>query len=118
MASQCDSAKIFELQSNAIQFRKWNANESDIDFTSHTKRAAVVALERELTETQRLYYTAYYLSGFSIPKIAGMYGVNKSTVSRTLTRASKRLARVLRYSAPHLMNQTADTKNRRAEDGK
>jgi RNA polymerase sigma factor (sigma-70 family) len=118
MASQCDSATIFELQSNANQFREWNANEPDVDFVSHAKRAAATALERELTETQRLYYIAYYLNGISMPEIADMYGVNKSTVSRTLTRATLRMARVLRYSAPHLLNQNADTKNRRVKDGK
>lgn len=117
MASQYSNAEVFEFQSNAEQFRKWNANEADADFVSHSKRAAAAALERELTETQRLYYIGYYLSGISIPEIAKIYGVNKSTVSRTLSRATKRLARVLRYSAPHMLNMTADTKNRRADNG-
>lgn len=115
MASQYSSAEIFEFQSDAEQFKKWNANEEEADYVSHSKRAAAAALERELTETQKLYYVAYYLSGISIPEIAEIYGVNKSTVSRTLSRATKRLARVLRYSAPHLLNQPAVAKNRRAD---
>lgn len=108
-------AEILEHHSDANQFREWSANEADVDFVSHAKRAAATALERELTETQRLYYIAYYLDGISMPEIADMYGVNKSTVSRTLTRATKRMARVLAYSAPHLLNQIADTKNRRVK---
>lgn len=110
--------EIFQLQSDAIQFKEWNANEGDADFVSHSKKAVIIAFNEELTEKQKLYYTMYHLQGISIPKIASMLGVNRSTVSRTITRARRKLARVLRYSAPHLMNQKPEKRNRRVRDGK
>ena len=117
MASQYSSAEIFELQSNEHQFREWDANEADADFVAHTKKAAVLAFERELSEKQKQYYAAYYLDGFSMAEIANIYGVCKATVSRTITRANSKLRTVLRYSAPHLMYQSCTTRNRRIKDG-
>ena len=117
MASQYSSAEIFQLQCNEHQFKEFYANEADVDFVSHIKKAAAIAFGRELSEKQKQYYAAYYLDGFSMDKIANIYGVNKSTVSRTITRANKKLRTVLRYSAPHLMNQAGTTRNRRTSYG-
>ena len=94
------SAEIFELQANKRQFSEWNENEPEVDFVNHAKVAALAAINQELTEVQKRYYIMYHLDGISIPKIAELEGVNRSTVSRTLTRASKKLARILRYAAP------------------
>lgn len=118
MASQYSSAEIFELQCNEHQFREWDANEADVDFVSHTKKAAAVAFERELSEKQKQYYAAYYFDGLSMAEIANIYCVNKATVSRTITRANKKLRTILRYSAPHLMMQDSTIRNRRTNYGK
>lgn len=114
MASQYSSAEIFDMQCNDHQFREWDASEADVDFVSHAKKAAAVAFGRELSEKQQQYYAAYYLNGLSMAEIASIYGVNKATVSRTITRANKKLQTVLRYSAPHLMMQDCTLRNRRA----
>ena len=60
------------------------------------KRANRVIRE-ELTQNQREILLAYYIHNQTIPKIAEERGVNKSTVSRTLHRAEKKLRRYLRY---------------------
>lgn len=118
MASQLSSSEIMEIRLNERQFREWDADTPDADFVSHAKKAAAVAFERELTETQKRYYDAYYFQGISIPDIATQYGVNRATVSKVLKKANERLARVLRYSAPHLLNQPVTKRNRRIGYGK
>ena len=54
-------------------------------------------IERELTPLQKEPLIAYYFQQESIPKIAARRGVNKSTVSRTLKAAERRLRQYLRY---------------------
>jgi RNA polymerase sigma factor (sigma-70 family) len=117
MARGYSSSEIFELQSNAIQFKKWSESDEQVDFVKHLKTTSLLAIKEELSEKQMLYFTMYYLNGISIKEIAEMNGVNKSTVSRTITRGKRRLAKVLRYAAPHVMNAPITTRNRRSEDG-
>ena len=54
-------------------------------------------IDAELTEKQRQAVTGYYMEGKNIPELAREYGVNKSTISRTLKRAEQRLRRCLKY---------------------
>ena len=54
-------------------------------------------IERELTPLQKETLIAYYFQQESIPRIAQRRGVNKSTVSRTLKSAERRLRQYLRY---------------------
>ena len=56
------------------------------------------ARESELTERQRQMLHLYYDRGHSMTKIAMELAVNKSTVSRTLARARRRLYQCLKYS--------------------
>ena len=113
MASSYSSSEIFEFQANAKALEEWDANEGDADFIAHCKKAVQVAVDRELTGRQRQVYLLYYLDGISIPQIAGQFGVNKSSVSRMLRRANEKLARVMRYAAPHLLHAQAVRRNRR-----
>ena len=67
-------------------------------FPPEIQRARVQrVMEQELTEKQRRVIEDHYLRGMRVTDIASLYGVNKSTVSRTLRRAMKRLRRSLRY---------------------
>ena len=113
MASALSSAEIFELNANALQFKKWNENEPEVDFVSHAKKCVLYAIDKELTERQRQFFTLYFVEGKSMEHIANEMGVNKSTVSRTVTSAKKKIARVLVYSAPHLINAKLQERNRR-----
>lgn len=54
-------------------------------------------IERELTQTQQEVIIAYYFQDKTIPEIAAERGVQKSSVSRCLKRAEKRVRRCLRY---------------------
>lgn len=56
------------------------------------------ALDTDLTPTQREIVISYYFEGKNILQIASEKGVNKSSVSKVLARARKRLKRVLKYS--------------------
>ena len=70
-------------------------NENDI---RRLKRNLRVAREEELTARQREMLRLRYEEEMSVTEIARMLGVNKSTVSRTITRAKHRLYRCLRYA--------------------
>ena len=54
-------------------------------------------IRTELTAIERETLTAYYFQEMTVEEIARMRGVNKSTVSRTLRRAEKRLQQYLKY---------------------
>ena len=54
-------------------------------------------LNQELTPAQREVYTAHYLQGMSIPAIARMRGVNKTTVYRGFYRAERKMRKFLMY---------------------
>lgn len=57
-----------------------------------------LAVAAELTPHQQQVLELYIDQGMSMSGIARLLGVNKSTVSRTLRRALRRLERALRYS--------------------
>lgn len=54
--------------------------------------------EIELTPRQREMLFMHYEQGLRVTQIAAALGVNKSTVSRTISRAEARLKRYLRYA--------------------
>ena len=54
-------------------------------------------IEMELTQKQRETILAYYFQDKTIPEIAEERGVHKSSVSRCLRRAERKLRLCLRY---------------------
>lgn len=56
------------------------------------------AMERELTPRQQEMMRLRFGEGYSVTDIAQQLGVNKSTVSRSITRAQEKLRRFLVYS--------------------
>ena len=60
-------------------------------------RRILRVMEEELTENQRSYLSAYYFDEQSPSQIARRFGVNRSTVLRTLQRAETRIRRHLTY---------------------
>lgn len=113
MASALSSAEIFQIASDKLQFEKWNTNEPEAEFVYHAKKCVMLAIEKELTERQRLFFTMYFVDGKTMQQIADEIGVSKPTVSKTVSAAKKKLAKVLRYSAPHLINANVQERNRR-----
>jgi len=61
------------------------------------KKAVMGAIKHELSEKQQSTLLMYYFEGKSIPEIAQLQGVNKSTVSRSLKSAKDKLGRILGY---------------------
>lgn len=55
-------------------------------------------MTEELTTRQQEMLQMYYYEGLNMTQIAARLGVNKSTVSRTLCRARRRLHHILQYS--------------------
>ncbi len=75
------------------------------DQMNRLKRNLTHALRQDITKRQREYMMLYYGKCMSMEAIAQQYGVNKSTVSRTLKRGRQRLYRCLRYGAANLLEQ-------------
>lgn len=55
-------------------------------YRSHMIKSMKKAIREVLTSTQRDYINAYYKENMSMADIGARYGVNKSTVSRTINR--------------------------------
>jgi len=70
-------------------------NERDI---YRLKRNLRVAREQELTRRQRQLLQMQFEQKMTVTQIAEELGLNKSTVSRTLTRARQRLYKCLQYT--------------------
>ncbi|MBR2151945.1 MAG: sigma-70 family RNA polymerase sigma factor [Clostridia bacterium] len=62
------------------------------------ENAVIMAIDEELTNKQREVLLLYYFEGKSTIEIAKMLGVNKSSVSRLLSRAKMRIEKVLKYN--------------------
>ena len=75
------------------------------DQINRLKRNLTSALRQDITAKQRQYMMLYYGQNMSMEAIAKEFGVNKSTVSRTLKRGRQRLYRCLRYGAANLLEQ-------------
>ncbi len=72
--------------------------------TNKAQRKALImilhrAMRTELTATQRNYCLAYYEEGMNMKQIAARYGVDESTVSRTIRRGKRRLFKLLQVIA-------------------
>ena len=61
------------------------------------------AMKEELTPRQLYMMKLYFVDGMKMPYIAEELGINKSTVSRTLSRGKERLRRCLKYGAAGLL---------------
>lgn len=54
-------------------------------------------IENNLTERQKQMITMYYFQHMNISEIASVLGVNRSTVSRTISRGRKNIAEKMKY---------------------
>ena len=96
----------YEIESDKAAFRNWlNTGGDNADELNYTKASMKQAIREELSERQRAYMMAYY-SGMTMQQVAKKYGVNVSTVSRTIARSRDRLRRVLKYCGPALLRST------------
>ena len=65
---------------------------------SRLKRNLIRCLREDVTSKQRQVLLLYYAEGKNMREIGESLGVDKSTVSRTISRGRARLKRYLQYS--------------------
>jgi len=58
-----------------------------------------------LTPTQRTYLNLYYFEGYTMLSIGQKYGVDKSTVSRTLKRGRTNLYKYLQFTSERFLRE-------------
>ena len=80
-----------------ISYRNYMSGGSNSNRRERMKKILSAALKKELTDRERELFSAYYISGLTMPEIAAQKGVNKSTVSRAIARAKRKLRRVASY---------------------
>lgn len=78
------------------KFREETA-EGNEDRLLRLKRKLPAALQM-LLEKQRMYLLAYYSENLTMDQLADRFGVNKSTISRSVQRAKKKLRDYLWFS--------------------
>lgn len=85
-----------EVYGDMAAWLRANAEDNEND-VRRLKRNLRLAREVELTPRQRQLMQMRYEENMSVTQIADALGLDKSTVSRTITRAKQRLYKCLRY---------------------
>lgn len=88
-------SKFFESQEYAAFLnRNSTSNHDKIDIV-----AGFISdlIEEVLSDRQKKVIFDYYFKELNIPQIAKLYGVNKSTISRTKKRAENNIMRYLKF---------------------
>ena len=78
-------------------WKQLNAETND-EQLSRLKKNLTLAIQNELTPHQQRALLMRYSEGKNMTEIAGILGVSPSTVSRTISRALKRLRKALQYT--------------------
>ncbi len=87
----------------ALYARALSEENTNTEELSRVKLALFRALNEDITEKQRRYLLLYYGEGKNMVEIGQEFGVDKSTVSRTIKRGEARLRRCLRYGAKRFL---------------
>lgn len=94
-----ENTAYFDAGWIAAQTEKTESEIFGMEETAQNRSALVrEAYQTCLTETQQLYFTLYYMKGMKLREIAVQCGVSESTVSRTVTRAKRRIRHVLQFA--------------------
>lgn len=98
---------LSDLQLNHAAFKMWlqadgTDNLADLE---RAKRMLPIVLDECVTVTQRNYIMKYYLEKMSTVGIAELYGVDPSTVSRTIRRGLDKAYGYLRFVSPLFIRQ-------------
>lgn len=93
---------LSDLQLNHVAFEMWlHADGTDnlVDL-ERAKRMLPLVLDECVTVTQRNYILKYYIEKMSLAEIAEFYGVDKSTVSRTIHKGLDKAHSYLKFVSP------------------
>lgn len=91
-----------EYQLDHAAFDLWIMGEGEDNRVEldKVKRILPIVLDECYTATQKAYIMRYFVDKTPIPRIAEEYGVNKSTVSRTIRVGLDRAYGYLRFVSP------------------
>lgn len=95
---------LYDYEINKKSFDLWieESSTGNEECLQQMKRMIPVAMVECCTEKQRIYITHYFVDGMNMQEIAALYGVYKSTVSRSIKRGLRRMYDHLRFCAPEL----------------
>ena len=79
----------YDLIENYLSDRRTDPSAQDAPVKN---RLILEAIDLNLTKKQKCYIIMYYVKGMTMQEIAKVCGVNRSSVSRTIALARKRIA--------------------------
>lgn len=97
---------LSDFQLSHASFSMWltgegEDNQADLE---KAKRYLPIILNECVSVTQKTYIMHYFVDNMNIAQIAMLYGVNPSTVSRTIRRGLDKAYGYLRFVSPRFMN--------------
>ncbi len=87
----------FDSLDSILSMREFKSRNTNSYARNKMKKIMISALKTEVTERQRQMLTEYFYNGKNVNQIAEIYGINKSTVSRTISRALNNLRKIAYY---------------------
>ena len=95
---------LSDQQIGRAAFDLWRAEigtDNQLD-TDRLKRMLPVVMKECCTEKQQIYITHYFAYRMTTTEIAALYGINKSTVSRTIHAGLHNLHAHIKFCSPEL----------------
>ena len=96
------AADTWQLERSMFSAWLRESGETNEAAVEHLKNCVHVAIHECLTPKQR-EYLELYMSGYNGTEIAEMCGVNRSSVSRTISRGLRRLMSHIKYATPRTL---------------
>lgn len=106
-----------DLQLQHLSFDLWlrsGGDDNRVDLEK-AKRYIPIVLDECVSVTQKKYIMAYFFENLNIYEIAQRYGVNPSTVSRTINRGLGNAYKYLRFVSPLFINAPAQRGRKRRQ---
>ncbi|MBQ5397896.1 MAG: sigma-70 family RNA polymerase sigma factor [Ruminococcus sp.] len=88
---------ITKKNENLLTYNVFESEEDNTADIIRMKELAKKAILNELTDKQRYCLCQYYITGRSMKSIAAELGVNPSTVTRHIKKATQRIKRIAAY---------------------
>lgn len=97
---------LTDLQLQHAAFDLWISSDGEDNRAelNKLKRILPIVLDECVTVTQKTYIMHFFIDEMSVSDIAEMYGLNKSTVSRTIHRGLSNAFGYLRFASPLFIN--------------
>ena len=95
-----DTRSIQNIRETHASFQAWleEVAETNGENLARAKRSLRVAIKDELTPRQQMFLQMHFYEGLSYQEIGEKCGVNRSTVCRSISRATATLRRCVKYA--------------------